>query len=104
VWNLDDPDKMGTVKNVRLVFRGLPANVTISISRVDDDHGNTLAAYKAMGSPVDPTDAQVEQLNRKTALGAPERRTLANGELNLTVSTNALLLVKVGTHREDRNQ
>ncbi len=29
---------------------------------------------------------------------------LANGELNLTLSTNALLLVKVGTHREDRNQ
>jgi hypothetical protein len=46
----------------------------------------------------------VEQLDRKTALGAPGHRTLAKSELNLTLSTNTLLLVKVGTHREDRNQ
>lgn len=95
VWNLVDPDKTGSEKNVQLVFRGVPADAAVSISRVDDTHGNTLAAYKTMGSPLDPTEAQVEQLNKETALGAPERLTLTDGKLNLKLDKNALLLIKV---------
>jgi xylan 1,4-beta-xylosidase len=96
VWNLVDPDKTGTAKDVQLLFHGMPANAAVSISRVDDDHGNTLAAYKAMGSPLDPTDAQVEQMNKETALGAPEHLTLTDNRLNLKLGANALLLIKVG--------
>jgi len=96
VWNLVDPDKTGTTKDVQLIFQGIPANAPVSISRVDDDHGNTLAAYKAMGSPLDPSDAQVEQMNKETALGAPEHLTLADSKLNLKLGANALLLIKVG--------
>jgi xylan 1,4-beta-xylosidase len=104
VWNLVDPDKTGSEKDVQLVFHGVPANAAVSISRVDDTHGNTLAAYKAIGSPLDPTDAQVEQMNKATALGAPERLTLTDGKLNLKLDSNALLLVRVGSHLEDSNQ
>jgi xylan 1,4-beta-xylosidase len=96
VWNLVDPDKTGTAKDVQLIFHGIPANAAVSISRVDDDHGNTLAAYKAMGSPLDPTDAQVEKMNKETALGAPEHLTLTDNRLNLKLGTHALLLIKVG--------
>ena len=96
VWNLVDPDKTGTAKDVQLIFHGIPANAAVSISRVDDDHGNTLAAYKAMGSPLDPTDARVEQMNKETALGAPEHLTLTDNRLNLKLGANALLLIKVG--------
>ena len=74
----------------------MPANAPVSISRADDDHGNTLAAYKAMGSPLDPTDAQVEEMNKETALGAPEHLTLTDNRLNLKLGANALLLIKVG--------
>ena len=98
VWNLVDPDKTGSEKNVHLVFRGVPANAAVSISRIDDTHGNTLAAYKAMGSPLDPTEAQVEQLNKETALGSPERLTLTDGKLNLKLDKNALLLIEVAAH------
>jgi xylan 1,4-beta-xylosidase len=97
VWNLVDPGKTGTAKNIQLRFRGLPADAKVSISRVDDDHGNTLAAYKAMGSPVDPTEAQVKELNRETDPGAAEQRALIDGRLNLSLNSNALLLIKVGT-------
>ena len=38
------------------------------------DHSNVLKDYAAMGKPIDPTPAQVEQLNRETALGAPDSR------------------------------
>lgn len=98
VWNLVDPDKTGSEKDVQLVFQGVPANAPVSISRVDDTHGNTLAAYKAMGSPLDPTEAQVEQLNKETSLGAPQRLALTDGKLNLKLDKNALLLIKVGAH------
>jgi xylan 1,4-beta-xylosidase len=96
VWNLVDPGTTGTKKNIQLLFRGIPANAKVSISRVDDDHGNTLAAYKAMGSPIDPTEAQVKELNRETDPGAAEQGALIDGRLNLSLRSNALLLIKVG--------
>ena len=98
VWNLVDPDKTGSTKDVQLVFRGVPANAAVSISRVDETHSNTLAAYKAIGSPLDPTEAQVDQMNRETAIGAPERVALKDGKLDLKVGVNALLLIHVWGH------
>ncbi|WP_254062197.1 glycosyl hydrolase family 39 [Acidobacterium sp. S8] len=96
LWNIVDPDKTGTTKRVELDLHGLAGDAAVTISRVDETHSNTLAAYKKMGSPLDPTDAQVEQLNRETALGDPEQRKLENGKLDLTLGPNALLLIKVG--------
>ncbi|QNI34708.1 glycosyl hydrolase family 39 [Alloacidobacterium dinghuense] len=96
LWNLVDPDKTGSEKDIQLVLQGVPTNAVVSISRVDNTHGNTLAAYKAIGSPLDPTEAQVEQMNKQTALGAPEHLTLTDGTLNLKLDSNALLLIEVG--------
>jgi xylan 1,4-beta-xylosidase len=48
-----------------------------------------------MRKPLDPTPAQVEQLNRETALPAPERTHLVGGKLELDLESNALVLVKV---------
>jgi len=96
LWNIVDPDKTGTAKRVELDLHGVAGDAPVTISRVDETHSNTLAAYKKMGSPLDPTDAQVDELNRETALGDPERRKLENGKLDLTLGPNALLLIKVG--------
>lgn len=95
LWNIVDPDKTGSAKKIHLELQGMPPSAGVSISRVDDTHSNTLAAYKAMGSPLDPTEAQVEQLNRETALGEPEQRSLRDGKLDLTLGPNALLLIQV---------
>ena len=59
------------------------------------DHGNVLTHYAAMGSPLDPTPAQVEQLNRDTALPAPLEERLTNGKISIHLSPNSLVLVKV---------
>ena len=48
-----------------------------------------------MGKPLDPTPAQVEQLNRETALPAPEQNHLTDGKLELELEPNALVVVKV---------
>ena len=96
VWSLVDPDKQGEARTIRLVFAHVPPNARVTIQRVDEEHGNVLPKYKAMGSPEYPTPKQVEELNRETALPAPEETTLQSGRLELKLTPNALVLVKVG--------
>jgi xylan 1,4-beta-xylosidase len=48
-----------------------------------------------MGKPLDPTPEQVEQLNRETALPAPETTKLQAGKLELSLTPNSLVLIKV---------
>jgi xylan 1,4-beta-xylosidase len=96
VWNLVDPDQHGSARTMQFAFRGVPASAHVSIQRVDKDHGNVLKQYAAMGSPRYPTPAQVEQLNRETTLSAPQQLQLKNGELELSLSENAFVLLKFG--------
>jgi xylan 1,4-beta-xylosidase len=93
-WNLVDPGQTSGTKTIELAFHHMPADAHVSIQRVDDDHGNVLKAYKAMGSPLAPTPAQVEQLNRTTALPLPEKTQLQAGKLKLTLMPNSLVLIK----------
>jgi xylan 1,4-beta-xylosidase len=103
-WNLVDPGSAGwgpdgppagPAKTMTLVFRGVPANARVTIATVDGDHGNVLPKYRAMGSPVDPTMAQVKELNEETALPPPTVERLSNGRLTLTLAPDALDLVTV---------
>jgi xylan 1,4-beta-xylosidase len=94
-WNLVDPEDPGGPKTVKLQFLNVPRNAEVLIQRVDNEHGNVLPKYAAMGKPLDPTEAQVEQLNQETALGPPERVQLKGGELELSLERDALVLVKV---------
>ena len=95
-WNLVDPDQHGATRQIDLVFHNLPAASRVTIQRVDDEHGNVLPHYAAMGKPLSPTPNQVEELNRETALPTPEQVSLQGGRLQLTLSPNALVLVKAG--------
>jgi xylan 1,4-beta-xylosidase len=95
VWNLVDPGQQGATRQVELSFAGVAPAARITLQRVDADHGNVLPRYAAMGKPLDPTPEQVEQLNRETALPAPEPGQLQGGKLELNLSANALVLVKV---------
>jgi len=80
---------------VRLIFDGLRNDAKATVSRVDDEHGNTLAAYKAMGSPRYPTEDQIRRLNTTTALPMPTRRQLEGNRLDLTLEPNALVIVEI---------
>jgi xylan 1,4-beta-xylosidase len=94
-WNLVEPDQTGSPRHMRLEFRNVNAGAKVLISRVDEKHSNSLAAYKAMGSPKYPTQAQIEQLNRESTLALPEATTLKNGVLELNLPVNGLALVEV---------
>ena len=93
-WGKDGPPA-GPARTLTLVFRGVPANARVTIATVDRDHGNVLPKYRAMGSPEDPTPAQVKELNQETALPPPTVERLTNGRLTLTLTPDALDLVTV---------
>jgi xylan 1,4-beta-xylosidase len=95
VWNLVDPGEKGTAKTVHLAFEGLASHAPVTISRVDESHGDPMAAYRAMGSPQYPTMAQVEKLNAASAPPPPTQEHLDGSRLTLQLGPNALVMVKI---------
>jgi xylan 1,4-beta-xylosidase len=96
-WNLVDMDKVanGTPLTMRLAFSGIAPGAAVSIQRVDEAHGNAMTVYRAMGSPRYPTQAQIEALNKGSALPVPEQRKLEKGVLELTMPVNGLAVIEV---------
>jgi xylan 1,4-beta-xylosidase len=94
-WNLVDPGQQGSTRTMELAIRGVAPDAKATIGLVDEKHGNVLPHYAAMGKPVDPTEKQVEELNRETALGAPDVRQLRNGILTIELTPDALALITV---------
>lgn len=96
-WNLVDMDQLAQGKPLpmRLDFKGVPANAAYSIQRVDAAHGNPMPAYKAMGSPRYPTQAQIKALNKASSLPAPENGKLENSGLQLNLPVNGLVLIEI---------
>jgi xylan 1,4-beta-xylosidase len=95
VWNLVNPDSNGRLKTVKLSLRGIRPNSVASVSKVDSQHGNALAAYKALGSPRYPTPAQIDRINRATQLPPPTSIQLTSASLDLSLEPNALVLVEI---------
>jgi xylan 1,4-beta-xylosidase len=94
-WNEVDPDRTGEARSVTLRFRNVRGAAPVVVRRVDATHGNVLPAYAAMGRPRYPTPAQVQQLNRASALVAPEKTSLRHGEIRMTVPINGLVVLEL---------
>lgn len=94
-WNLVDPDKKATTRSVQFEIRGVPPGSRVNVSRTDSEHGNTLAAYKHMGSPRYPTQAQIRELNRVAETDSPQTLRLAKGFATLELPPNGVLLLEV---------
>lgn len=95
-WNLTPPENpTGPVKTLVLNFLNVKSNGTYRYNLVDEDHSNTLAAYKELGSPQYPTEKQVGQMNERTALPAPEEHKLTDGTLHLELKPNALAVIEI---------
>ncbi len=95
VWNAVALDKLGTSKIFDLEIKGVSPNSPATVTRVDQDHANSLAAYRRMGSPRYPTRSQVEELNRSAELPAPEAVRLNHASLRLEVPVNGIALVEI---------
>jgi xylan 1,4-beta-xylosidase len=95
VWNLVEPEEKGAPKIVGLRFQNTPSNQTVLINRADETHGNTLAAYRKIGSPRYPTVAQVGEINRAGELPPPEATQLKDGQLTLTLPVNGIAVLEL---------
>jgi xylan 1,4-beta-xylosidase len=98
-WDLVDPGQQGSPRKIHLVFAHVTPDAKVTIQKVDEADGNVLPHYRAMGSPVDLTPAQVEKLNRETALPPPAQMELRNGALDVELSPNELAVIQVSGNR-----
>ena len=94
-WNLVDPDQPGAPRLIRFEFRGVIPDAQLRLTRADAQHGNTLAAYEAMGSPRYPTAAQIRQLNAGAGLRAPQTLPLKDGKIYLELPPDGLALLEI---------
>jgi xylan 1,4-beta-xylosidase len=95
LWNLVEPEATGPDKSFHLDLRGVSPHASVTISRVDAEHGDTLAAYDHMGKPRYPTQVQIKELRGVAKLGPPEALKLNNGGLTISVPQKGLALVTV---------
>jgi xylan 1,4-beta-xylosidase len=69
VWNYEDEDLPAAAAEVHLQVAGVGGKrVKVTEYRVDADHSNAYAAWLKMGSPQEPTAAQVEALRKASEL------------------------------------
>jgi xylan 1,4-beta-xylosidase len=81
-------------KEFEVEFKNVSPNAAAEVWRVDDDHGNVLKAFDAMGRPPgDLTQQQVARLRAAGEMSPPERMHLDRGKLHLTVPVHGLAVV-----------
>ena len=100
VWHYHDDDVAGPDAAVDLALAGLPAAAarrTLTHYRVDETHSNAYGAWKRMGSPIAPNDAQYARLLEASKLATIEpptsRATGAVSELTFRLPRQGVSLV-----------
>ncbi|MEO5564919.1 MAG: beta-xylosidase [Chitinophagaceae bacterium] len=89
IWNYHDDDKQGPAEKIMVMFKGIPVKkVTMTHYRIDDKHSNSYEVWKKMGSPQNPTDDQIKQLEKAGQLetfAKPKQLKVKNGELGYAI-------------------
>ena len=97
-WKLVEPGVTATDKEFTIALHGLSTSARATVSRADSRHGDTLSAWKAMGSPKYPSKQQIDQLRKVGAPTEPETITIKNGRLTLKVPSQGLAVVTIKDH------
>jgi xylan 1,4-beta-xylosidase len=94
LWNYAPPKEEGQSRKYAIHFKNFSPKQAI-ISRVDAEHGDPNAKYKALGSPASPTQAQLIELRKAAATVIPETHRIENGLLTLDLPPHALALIEL---------
>jgi xylan 1,4-beta-xylosidase len=88
VWNYHDDDRIDGGSPVALTVNGIPGKrAVLRHYRIDQEHSNSYAAWQRMGSPAQPSAAQVAQLIKASELTQLEKpKTLALRDHSATIS------------------
>jgi xylan 1,4-beta-xylosidase len=93
LWNYAPPGESGAAKKITVRFEHAKAKKAL-LWRVDANHGDFHHAYADMGSPISPTQVQVEKLRHAVETPA-ETRVLKNSELEVEVPSPGLVVVEL---------
>ncbi|MEO8998859.1 MAG: glycosyl hydrolase family 39 [Rhodanobacter sp.] len=85
----------GSAKHFSIDVQHLPATARATVWRVDETHGNVVAAFDRMGRPDFPSRAQITQLREAGKLAAPEMRDLPAGKLTIDVPAQGLVVIEI---------
>jgi xylan 1,4-beta-xylosidase len=92
LWNYADVGASVPPRRVQLKVSHLDVR-SASVQLLDASHGNSQAAYAAMGAPRYPTQRQLAQLRAAAELPAPVTKPLEAGTLTLEIPADGLALV-----------
>jgi len=69
VWNYHDNDISVAPSDVEIVISGLPAtNILVQEYRIDKENSNSFEVWKKMGSPQNPSQEQIAELEKSGQL------------------------------------
>jgi xylan 1,4-beta-xylosidase len=88
IWNYHDDDVKDAAATVELKIKGLPAKkVYLHHYRIDGEHSNSYEVWKKMGSPQNPSEAQIKELEKRgqLALYTSPQWMQTNGETILKI-------------------
>lgn len=90
IWNYHDLDKAGAAEPVKVQMNGIPTKkVTVTHYTIDSEHSNSYEVWKKMGSPQNPTAAQIATLEKSgqlATIGKPKKLEVKAGELILDIA------------------
>jgi xylan 1,4-beta-xylosidase len=99
IWNYHDEDKKGALDSVSVSLRGLSKKeVMVTHYRIDDQHSNAYEAWKQMGSPKQPTTAQIALLEKSSELktvGKPVKFNPEKGPIKFVLARQGISLLKI---------
>ena len=107
-WNLVEDNKDGTpvsdaAKTVTFELKNAGGGIGLhtvtgmkaEVRRVDASHGDTLDAWKKMGSPKYPTQAQVEALRKASDPGQAEERADPRSQTDVNIPPMGLAVIEI---------
>jgi xylan 1,4-beta-xylosidase len=91
VWNYHDEDKQATPAPVEIAIENVPSKqVKLTHYRIDQEHSNSYEVWKKMGSPQNPSSAQVKQLEKAGML-----QTMGKAQKIKTTSGKAIIPISI---------
>lgn len=101
VWNYHDDDLPAPASQVNISIKNIPASkATLTHYRIDDTHSNSYEVWKKMGSPQQPTEAQIrvlEKAGKLALLEKPRTIKISNGiaEIQMELPRQGVSLVQI---------
>ena len=109
LWNYAAPDATGEkytapsapglshapAKSFVVTVTGATKAARAVVWRLDQDHGNVVKRFDAMGRPAFPSREQIVELQKAAALSDPEKIAIKAGKLELSIPAHGLALVEI---------